>query len=175
VRIAAERQQRGWTTDALAERSGVSRAMISKIERGLAHPTASLLGKLSAAFALPMSHLFASIEGGPVRLAEASTQSVWRDPSTKYVRRSISSPSDSLLQLTKIDLPPGAKVVFPAAAYTFIHQQVWILRGTLLLREGAVAHQLKAGDCLTLGTPADCTFHNRSAKACQYLVAVVRR
>ena len=48
-RLRSERQGRGWSMDRLAEASGVSRAMISKIERGQSSPTAVLLGKLSAA------------------------------------------------------------------------------------------------------------------------------
>ena len=47
ARVALEREARGWPVAELAERSGVSRAMISKIERGEVKPTASLLGKLS--------------------------------------------------------------------------------------------------------------------------------
>ena len=43
--------------DRLAEASGVSRAMISKIERGESSPTAVVLGKLSAALELSVSEL----------------------------------------------------------------------------------------------------------------------
>jgi len=45
-----EREARGWTPAELAERSGVSRAMISNVETGKSSPTAMLLGKLSGAF-----------------------------------------------------------------------------------------------------------------------------
>jgi transcriptional regulator with XRE-family HTH domain len=42
-RIRVEREQRSWSLADLSERSGVSRAMISKIERNEASPTATVL------------------------------------------------------------------------------------------------------------------------------------
>jgi transcriptional regulator with XRE-family HTH domain len=175
ARLLAEREARGWTVAELAARSGVSRAMISKVERREANPTASLLGRLSAAFGLPLSTLLARVEGTTSRLSAASSQQRWRDPDTGYVRRAVSPSGDSLLQLTEVTLPAGARVSYPAAAYTFIHQQIWVLDGLLLFHEGAVDHRLGSGDCLTLGPPADCTFENRTRRACRYLVVVVRR
>jgi transcriptional regulator with XRE-family HTH domain len=174
-RVAFEREQRGWSVADLAERSGVSRAMISKIERHAVKPTASLLGKLSAAFKLPLSLLLARVEGETSRVTRAATQPQWQDPKTGYVRRSISPPSDRILQLTHVALPPGARVAFPAAAYTFIHQQIWVLDGRLTFHEGREVHQLSAGDCLALGPPADCTFENARRQTCRYVTAVVAR
>src|ERR1700737_2601739 len=89
-RVAEERRTRGWSVADLAQRSGVSRAMIAKIEQGDARPTASLLGKLSVAFGLPLSLLFARIEAKPSRLVRATERSWWTDPETRYRRRAIS-------------------------------------------------------------------------------------
>jgi transcriptional regulator with XRE-family HTH domain len=175
TRVALERDARGWGVAELATRSGVSRAMISKIERCEAKPTASLLGKLSAAFGLPLSLLLARVEGEPSRVSRAASQSWWTDPETGYRRRAISPPSDPLLQLTQVELPPRARVVFAASAYTFVHHQIWVLDGRLTFREGVETHELAAGDCLTLGPPAECTFENVTRRTCRYIVAVVRR
>ena len=149
--------------------------MISKIERNEVKPTASLLGKLSAAFSLPLSLLLARVEGETSRVARAAEQEEWQDPETRFVRRAVSPPSDRLLQLTHATLPRRARVAYPAAAYTFIHQQIWVLEGQLMFHEGKEVHKLEAGDCLTLGEPADCVFENVSRQTCRYLTAVVSR
>ena len=60
--LRLEREARAWSLAGLAERSGVSKAMISKIERGEASPTAALLGRLSGACGLSMSTLLARAE-----------------------------------------------------------------------------------------------------------------
>ncbi len=71
-RIRVERDARNWSLDDLAQRSGVSRAMISKVERRESSPTAVLLGKLSAAFGLTLSQLLARAERDFRRRYEAS-------------------------------------------------------------------------------------------------------
>lgn len=175
TRIAAERASRGWTVAELAARSGVSRAMIAKVEGGRAQPTAALVGRLSAAFGLPLSLLFARMEEPSSRVARCDDQPAWTDPASGYTRRALSPPGDADLQLTEVLLPPGATVRYPAEAYTFIRQQVWMLRGTLTLREGRERHTLRAGDCLQFGPPSPCAFENRTTTPCRYLVAVGRR
>src|SRR6202000_3154784 len=68
-RLRAERHGRGWPIERLAAASGVSRAMISKIERGESSPTAVVLGKLSAALELSVSELLGPGEAGARHLA----------------------------------------------------------------------------------------------------------
>src|SRR4029453_4302535 len=55
--VQAARVAQDLSVNALAERSGVSRAMIGKIERGEAQPTAVLLGRLSGALRKTLSYL----------------------------------------------------------------------------------------------------------------------
>jgi transcriptional regulator with XRE-family HTH domain len=171
-RIKAEREARGWSLGDLAERSGVSKAMISKIERGESSPTASLLGHLSGAFGLTVSTLLARAEGRTSRLVRAREQSVWQDPDTGYRRTAISPQGSSTVQLVRSELPPGASIPYPASSYAFIHQQIWMLKGTLHFIEGEEVHELREGDCLQLGSPTDCRFENRQATDCVYLVIV---
>jgi transcriptional regulator with XRE-family HTH domain len=159
----------------LAERSGVSRAMIGKIERGEAQPTAALLGRLSGALGLTLSELVARAETGDRRLVRAGDQPVWTDPDSGYRRRAVSPPGGGSLELVEVELPPGAEVSYPADSYAFIHQQVWVLEGHLRFREGEVAHELDPGDCLQLGPPSPCAFVNPTRRRCRYLVALTKR
>jgi transcriptional regulator with XRE-family HTH domain len=165
----------GLSVSALAERSGVSRAMIAKVEHAEAQPTAVLLGRLSAGLGMTLSELVAQAERDDRRLVRAADQPRWVDPQTGYVRRAISPAAGGPLELVDVELPAGARVSYPADAYAFIHQQIWVLRGRLLFREGETEHDLRAGDCLQLGPPAPCAFHNPGARACRYLVALTRQ
>jgi len=176
-RLRSEREARNWSLAELAQRSGVSRAMISKVERGEASPTAALLGRLSGPFGLTVSALLARAEGqAGGAVARAAEQPHWRDPGTGYLRRAVSPPGADP-ELVRVELPPRARVPYPAASYTLLRGQcVWLLDGTLLFHEGAITHRLDAGDCLALGPPTDCAFENPSDKQpCTYLVAVARR
>jgi len=175
ARLREERRRRGWSLDQLAGHAGVSKAMLSKLERGESSPTATLLGRICGAYGLTMSALVAIPGDHGGRLVRRAEQPVWRDPQSHYLRRQVSPLSDLPLQLVEVELPAGAEVTFPASAYTFIRQLVWVLVGRLDFVEGEAVHRLRAGDCLELGAPADCVFRNRGRSACRYLVALTRR
>lgn len=171
--VRAAREARGLSANALAERSGVSRAMIAKVERAEAQPTAALLGRLSAALGLTLSELVARAEQSDRRLARVADQPVWTDPETGYRRRAVSPVSGGPLELVEVELPSGVEIAYPADAYAFIHQQIWMLDGSLTIREHGLVHELEPGDCLEFGVPSARTFVARTA--CRYLVALTRR
>jgi transcriptional regulator with XRE-family HTH domain len=175
--VHAERERRGWSIAALAERSGVSKAMISKVERGAASPTAALLGRLSGALGMTLSELLAQAEDDhdAERLVRRARQPTWRDPDSGYVRRTVTPRATAEVEIVDVELPAGATVAYPADAYTFIEQQVWVLAGTLSFTEGETEHVLRPGDCLLLGPPAPCAFANRTRARCRYAVVITRR
>lgn len=173
-RVRLERDLRGWSLTELAGRSGVSRAMLSKIERGEASPTATLLVRLAGAFDLTLAGLIARAERIGDRLARRGEQPVWRDPASGYLRRQIFERADHPVELVRIDLPAGSRVGLPASSYARIRQVVWVLDGDLVIEEAGVRHELTAGDCLGFGPPADTTFANESDRLCAYLVAIAR-
>jgi transcriptional regulator with XRE-family HTH domain len=196
-RLRAERHGRGWPIERLAAASGVSRAMISKIERGESSPTAVVLGKLSAALELSVSELLGPGETGAGHLAggqagagdgtgapsgqargggvvrRAADTPEWRDPDTGYLRRQVSTPRFPAA-VTEVTLPPGARVPYPAGAYAFIAQLVWVLSGQLTLTDGAAVHALAEGDTFELGEPRPREFRNDGTGDCRYLVVVTR-
>jgi transcriptional regulator with XRE-family HTH domain len=169
------RQNRGWSLQDLAQRASVSRSMISKVERGEAQPTAVVLGRLAGALGMTMTELVARAEGDGRRLIHRVDQPVWADPETGYRRRAVSPPSDGATQIVEVELPPGARVPYPADTYRFVEHQIWVLEGTLHFTEGDAGHVLGAGDCLQLGPPADCAYANPGEQPCRYVVVVTRR
>ena len=175
ARIRGEREGRGWSLTDLAGKSGVSRAMIHKIERGESSPTASLLAKLAGAFGMSMSALLALAELEEGRLLRAADQPLWVDPQSGYVRRHVSPKSAAPLNLVEIDLPPAAEIPMPASAYLQTRQLIWVLAGDLVFIEGGERHELGAGDCLELGPPSDCVFKNESKRMCRYAVVVFQK
>ncbi|HEV8556111.1 MAG TPA: XRE family transcriptional regulator [Actinophytocola sp.] len=173
--LQTARLARDLSVSALSDRSGVSRAMIGKIERGEAQPTAALLGRLSGALGMSLSELVARAEGDGRRLIRAADQPTWIDPETGYRRRAVSPVAGGPIELVEVELPPGARASFPADTYTFAHHQIWVLAGRLRFHEGDMVHDLATGDCLQLGPPAPCTYHNPGNRSCRYLVALTRR
>ncbi|MBB4685816.1 helix-turn-helix domain-containing protein [Amycolatopsis jiangsuensis] len=173
--LRAARESHELSAGALAERSGVSRAMIGKIERGEAQPTAVLLSRLATALGLTLSELVARAEGGDRGLVRRADQPTWQDPVTGYVRRAVSPPGHGATELVEVELPSGAEAGFPAGSYAFAGHQIWVLSGRLRFHEGEHRHDLAAGDCLRLGRPVDCAYENPGPEPCRYLVVLTKR
>jgi transcriptional regulator with XRE-family HTH domain len=173
-RVRLERDARGWSLADLAERSGVARATISKIEREEMSPTAVILVRLAGAFDLTLAGLLLRAEGGNDRLSRAADQPIWRDPETGYLRKQVFSRPDHPVEVAHIDLPAGQQVVMPASSYAHIRQAVWVQSGELVIVEGGERRILAAGDCLGFGPPCDVTFANETTAPCTYVVALAR-
>jgi transcriptional regulator with XRE-family HTH domain len=173
-RISRERKHRNWSLAELASRSGVSKAMLSKIERQEVSPTAPVLVRIATAFDVTLAELLTE-RREEERFQRAADQPVWIDPATKYLRRQIYLTSRLPLELVEVILPAGASVAIPASSYAFIRQVVWVIEGRLVVVEGETQTALAGGDRLEFGAPADCAFRNDSGEPCRYLVAVIRQ
>src|SRR5438105_10875341 len=109
-RLRLERDSRGWSLAELAGRSGVSKATISKIERGEVSPTAVVLVRLAGAFDLTLAGLLLRAEGEGKRLSRAAEQPLWRDPETGYLRKQVFCRPDHPLEIVQVELPAGKRV-----------------------------------------------------------------
>lgn len=175
-RVRQLRDAQGWSLDALAERSKVSRSNISLIERGQSSPTAAVLDKLATALNVSLASLFespAAVEAELSPVSRAREQSEWTDPASGYVRRNLSPAAPSPIQLVEVNFPAGQRVAYETGARdSEIHQQVWILEGTMDMTVGDKQWRLETGDCLTMRLDAPVSFHNPTRKAARYLVAL---
>ncbi|MCJ8323009.1 MAG: helix-turn-helix transcriptional regulator [Rhizobiales bacterium] len=177
ARLKQERILRGWSLSNLAEKSGVSRAMINKVERGQSSPTAALLGRLSGAFGLNLSTLLARAENiDNVGLIREVDQTRWVDPETGYIRTQVISRTDAKfpLDIAKIELPAGKSIAYKAASFMHHCQIIWVFSGRLTFIELDQTHLLQPGDVLQLGAAQDRIFSNDGAQICTYSVTGIR-
>src|SRR5260370_15688613 len=119
ARLGLERDSRGWSLANLAERSGVSKATISKIERQEVSPSAVILVRLAGAFDLTLAGLLLRAEGQG-RLTRATEQPVWRDPDTGYLREQVFGRPDHPVEVIRVELPAVQPVVLPPPSYVHI-------------------------------------------------------
>ena len=172
------RSRQGLSLDALASKSGVSRSMISVIERGESSPTAVVLDKLAAALGVTLPSLFDAPKAaskaprGPVARREDQPQ--WQDPASGYVRRNVSPAAvPQPMQIADVHFPAGARVAFETGARDArVHQQIWLLKGTMDITIGNERHRLQEGDCLAMQLDRPTMFHNPTRKPARYAVVI---
>jgi transcriptional regulator with XRE-family HTH domain len=177
ARVRDLRAVRGLSLDALANKSGVSRSMISLIERAESSSTAVVLERLAAGLNVTLSSLFDAPTdenyGGPI--ARRQDQPEWEDPASGYIRRNVSPPNvDQPMRITEVHFPPGARVAFDTIVREVrVHQQVWLLEGGLDVSVGHDRHSLREGDCLAMHLDRPTMFHNPTEKPARYAVVAV--
>jgi transcriptional regulator with XRE-family HTH domain len=174
-RVRELRAARGLSLDALAAHCGVSRSMISLIERGESSATAVLLEKLSVGLGVPLASLFNTPAPVAEPVARQAEQLTWRDPQSGYVRRNVSPAGlASPIQIVEVLFPPQARVAYETGARdVLVHQQVWVLEGAIDITLGDDSHRLQAGDCLAMILNQPTMFHNPTAQVTRYAVVIV--
>jgi transcriptional regulator with XRE-family HTH domain len=177
-RVRELRAAHSLSLDALASKSGVSRSMISVIERGESSPTAVVLEKLAAGLGVMLASLFDTPAAaghppaGPV--ARRADQQQWQDPASGYRRRNVSPPGvPQPMQIVEVNFPPGGRVSFETGERGMrVHQQVWVLEGAIDVTLGKEQHRLREGDCLAMQLDRPTMFHNPTRKPTRYAVVI---
>ncbi|HEM8659881.1 TPA: helix-turn-helix domain-containing protein [Klebsiella aerogenes] len=171
--LLKHRKARNWTVTELAQRSGVSQAMISKIERGVSSPSATILSRLANAMNITLSKLFAELEQHQNSLVRfAHQQQHWTDEQSGIIRWTL-SPAGASPELIKVEIPALGQLTIPASAIEHLcGQTLWMLSGNLDFRINHQTHHLQAGDCFALTFAGECQMTNPdSEQSCTYIVA----
>lgn len=167
-RLRDLRAERRWSLEELARRSAVSRATLSRLENAEVSPTASVLGRLCAAYGLTMSRLMHMVEDDFAPLVRREAQPMWTDPETGFRRRSISPPARSLAgEALEGALGPGVRITYDAPPRPGLEHHLLLLDGRLEVTIEGRAHALRPGDCLryqlfgpsAFATPGDSGAH----------------
>jgi len=173
-RLRDLRAERNWSLDELAKRSTVSRATLSRLENAEVSPTASVLGKLCAAFGLTMSRLMHMVEDDFAPLVRRDAQAVWTDPTIGFRRRSVSPPARTLAaEALECELEPGVRITYDEPPRQGLEHHLLLIEGQLEVAVDGQAHDLRPGDCLRyqlFGPSAFATPEHRGARYVLFIV-----
>ena len=167
------RRKRQWSLEQLADLSGVSRSMISKIERSEAVPSTTVLAKLAEALGLTFSQLMSHPVEREILVIEAARQPVLRDENSGLVRRCLSP----VLPGRGIDwvlntLPPRGTAGDFGAHRRGVEEYIYVQSGTLKAVIGAEVVTLRAGDALYFQADANHAFTNVGKADCVYFLVI---
>ncbi|MEP5762265.1 MAG: XRE family transcriptional regulator [Litoreibacter sp.] len=172
-RLNSERRNHNLTIDALANKSGVSRSMISKVERGEAQPTTSVLGKLAEALDLSISQLVGGPQITGALVVRKADQPRFSEESSGFERRSLSPLYRGRgIDLVLNTLPPNSRTgPFPSHR-AGVEEHLWVQSGNLMVEVGEEQHHLKAGDFLFYPADRDHSFINNEDTPAVFMIAI---
>jgi len=167
------RRDQGKSLQDLAAKSGVSRSMISKIERAETTASTAILSRLAEALGVTFSRLVSPITEREVIVIPASRQPVLKDDSSGFMRRCISP----VLPGRGIDwvlntLPPGAATGEFAAHRPGVSEYIYVLRGSLKAVVGGRSNHLETGDSMYFEADAGHQFYNTGSAPCEYFLVI---
>jgi transcriptional regulator with XRE-family HTH domain len=170
-RLRDERRLRGWTLDDLAARAGVSKSLLSKIERDQVSPSLRTLKALADGLELPLAWLLHEdhLEQYIVRKDRRQQFVV---PGSE-IRREIIAPA-LLRQLTMLIafLEPG-QVSFGHPDAHHGEECLHVLKGELTANIGGQTTVLAVGDTVYFDARVPHEFRNDGAEETQVLVALI--
>ena len=173
VRVRDLRKERGLTLEELAEVSGVSRAMISKLERGEKNPTLVIAARLAEGLGVSLSRLAGVEERREVVVVPKEGRTVLRDPETGFERQSLSPtfPGRGVEFLRNVvpegstsgDFPPHRKGV---------GEHIVVEKGDLEAILDGERYQLRDGDALYFAADVPHRFNNVGRGECAYYLVI---
>lgn len=173
ARLAELRLRHGWSLDELAGVTQISRASLSRIERGESSPTAALLNRLCIAYGLTMSRLLSEVEESVDLLLTPAQQPVWIDADSGFTRRMISPPAAHFrAELVEGELKPGAHIAYDAPPVQGLEQHIWLRQGELTFTMQNTRWTLQAGDCLRFHLTGRSSFTAHEQLGARYLLVV---
>jgi transcriptional regulator with XRE-family HTH domain len=163
------RVRRGLSVAELAAAAGVSKSLVSQIERGLSAPSIDTVRRLASVLQVPVFSLFleAPDNGMVVRRAE---RRVVRYPGTRASREILSPSLNGRMVLVWVTFPPGEDGREPVRHVG--EESVVVVRGRL---EVHIADQwvvLETGDSMTFDPDAPHAFRNPSDDLAEAVVAI---
>lgn len=176
-RIRAARTREKLTLEELSRRSGVSRAMLSKVERGEKSPTIGIAKRICQALNTSLSFLTGGREERrSVAVVREDQRHVFRDAETGFERHLLSPPiAGSAVELLLHILPAGASTGILTAYPKGTEKHLVVIEGELVVVIGGVDTHLRNGDALFFEAEVEHAFENRSDAPCRYLLVISRR
>lgn len=144
VRVRGVRGERGWSLDALAQRSGVAKGALVALEAGSGNPTLATLLRVADALGVSLTRLVEDAGEPVVRTWEPSEQTVLWETGESMAVLLAGSDGPGVLELWRYRLAEGqgrAADSHVVGARELVH----VLTGRLVVECGAEVVELSAG------------------------------
>jgi transcriptional regulator with XRE-family HTH domain len=146
-RVKELRKSRGWSLDTLSKACGVSRSMLSQIERGETNPTLAVTFRIAQAFGMPMGEFVALPNvSSSVNIIRAQDHAFhYRSDKDCRIRTLSPLHLEKDVEFYEVQLQPGG-ALRSAAHYEGTREFLTVQKGRIQLESGADSDRLNVGD-----------------------------
>ena len=175
-RIRDLRRERELTLEELAARSGVSRAMISKLERGEKNPTLVVAAKVAEGLGITLSHLMGIEVRREVVMVPRDRRVTVRDQDTGFERQLLSPAFGGKgVEFVRNVVPKGATSGELSPQRRGVDEYVVVESGRLRAVLDGEVYLLEEGDAVYFEADVARKFDNAGEGECSYYLVVVSK
>ena len=172
-RVRELRRGRGLTLEELAGRSGVSRAMISKLERGEKNPTLVVAARLAEGLGVTLSRLAGTEEKREVIIVPRENRLVMRDPETGFERQLLSPTfAGQGVEFVRNVIPPGGTSGEFPPHRKGVTEHIVVEDGEMSATLGGEKYRLRRGDALFFEADIPHRLDNTGSGECSYYLVI---
>lgn len=173
--LAALRQTRALSLDQLSRQAGVSKSMLSQIERNQANPTVAVVWRLANALGVPMAELLGANKPVPPAIATVASHATpsMRSPDGRCELR-ILSPIELAGQYEwyELSVQPGGALASEAHE-PGTREHLSVLSGSLEVQSAEAVTRLKVGETARYGADQSHAIRNPGKGVAHALLVVV--
>lgn len=170
TKLRALRTQKRLTLSRLAAETGLSTALLSKLETDRMIPTLPTLATICRVYGVGMSHFFCEPDRHVLSITrKAHLESSARGPESVRVVPLNSSRNSSGLQAEMVEVPTGTSDALSGAYNRETCGLVYVIDGRLQLSAGGLQEVLETGDCVFIDSRMPLVWSAAGKSACRVL------
>jgi transcriptional regulator with XRE-family HTH domain len=148
-RLRLARTNRGISLGQLAERTGLTKSLLSQVERAVSAPSLSSLRRMAQALEVPISQLLSESHQVGSVVRRANRKEI-RWPALKVMYEPLSPDDRKHLQMILVRMDPGGRSADEPTAHGFGEECSLVLTGRVEVIIGNQHHLLEEGDSVSL-------------------------
>jgi len=168
-KLRALRMQKGLTLSRLAAETGLSTALLSKLETDHMIPTLPTLASICRVFGVGLGFFFADAEKHSLSITRKLHETGCGRKHEMVKQFPLNARADSPILPREVNFPPGVVGVLTKVGKAFIGV-IYVLEGSLELDSAGQQDVLETGDCVCLDSEMLITWGASGTSRCRALV-----
>ena len=163
------RKERNLSLGQLAEMAGVSKVILSQIEKGDSNPTINTIWKITGAFHLPYTSLLEMPEKTAVHIKKKDISELTEDG--YHIFNYYAKSQERNFELYQIEIEPGC--IHPSIGHSLnSYEYIMMIEGEMVLETGGEEYLLKKDDALCFDASSAHSYQNTSGKNAKALLLI---
>ncbi|ARJ50693.1 helix-turn-helix domain-containing protein [Staphylococcus lutrae] len=157
------RQSHRLSLDKIAQLTGISKTMISQIEKGVANPSINTLWKIANGLRIPLTSLISEENEAIQKIDRADIQPIYNDDRSVVVYPYFPYESAHAFEMFCMRLEVGG-VLESDAHQEGSKEYIIVNEGTLTLYVGEKCYEIEAGEAISFNANTPHTYRNRTTQ-----------